>query len=354
MGVRLIQEGLRDLGQGARDFGSGMEAFGNEQERQRLQKAKEDAERIKQERLQSALDQADDLASQASENENFTRQDLIDKSRGIAQISAELGQPQLFDTLTGGIDKLLTERNRARESKLDRESRERTAGATLGFKQQQVEEKKKPKTFEERLQGLSAESRKRFESATLALDSIGAAEKAIEAGASLVSPIGSNEFTIARDRFVEGFGRLQTGAAISQSEEERFASMFPKITDSKPIREKKLKDLKREIGARVRGMGFDLKEIEDFRKESESATPSGTKQETGAVLGKEPIVQFVSQNKDAIFQAANRINEQRAARGEPPLNADERLKIVDRILQKGGFTRDPSVTLEDLGLHGGL
>jgi len=58
--------------------------------------------------------------------------------------------------------------------------------------------------------------------------------------AANLTGIGSNPFTVARDAFVQSLARMESGAAISKSEEKLFAKYAPKITDSDDMRKYKL------------------------------------------------------------------------------------------------------------------
>lgn len=68
-------------------------------------------------------------------------------------------------------------------------------------------------------------------------------KSALDKGAKTYSFWGDNEFTEARTRMAEMFGRMQSGGAISKDEEKRFLGMLPKFTDSDDMRVLKLNNM---------------------------------------------------------------------------------------------------------------
>jgi hypothetical protein len=78
---------------------------------------------------------------------------------------------------------------------------------------------------------------------------------ALKNGDNTFSVIGDNNFTEARRRAAENFGRLQSGGAITKDEEERFISMLPTWKDDAAMQERKLAKLEAEMNSRIQGVG---------------------------------------------------------------------------------------------------
>lgn len=121
--------------------------------------------------------------------------------------------------------------------------------------QSKKEEKAEDRAFKSQLIGmksaesagkakeLSGDKMKRADDATFALSAIKDMTKALSAGDNTFSLIGDNNFTEARNRFVEGFGRLESGGAINSDEVKNFKQMIPTKTDSSEMQRKKLKNM---------------------------------------------------------------------------------------------------------------
>lgn len=107
---------------------------------------------------------------------------------------------------------------------------------------------------------MSGETMKRLGSARVAAQALKDVEDALGEGSSILPEFmtgatGDTKFTEASRRFAEGFGRMQSGAAITSDEEVRFKRLLPRFQDSPEIRQMKLQRLKEEIGARMSEMG---------------------------------------------------------------------------------------------------
>lgn len=98
---------------------------------------------------------------------------------------------------------------------------------------------------------LSNEERKSYDSLVLAQDGLRIATSAYNEGDWTFSPKGDNNFTRGRNMFVEGFGRLVSGAAIGKEEQEMFANMLPAKGDNADIQKRKLRDMKAELNRRL-------------------------------------------------------------------------------------------------------
>lgn len=122
----------------------------------------------------------------------------------------------------------------------------------LGLKKQEVQAKLSKQEQPKAPKPLGAEEMKRYDSAQMASTAVADMTKAFEKGVNTFSLIGDNEFTEARRRFEEGLGRMQSGGAISKTEEERFMKMVPTAADSKATQELKLRKMKDEMSNRLR------------------------------------------------------------------------------------------------------
>ena len=110
---------------------------------------------------------------------------------------------------------------------------------------------------------MSMEKLKRLGSARMAYNALNDVEQALSKGSSvlpefLTGPTGDNEFSEAARNFVEGFGRMQSGGAITADEDKRFARLLPRFQDDPEMRAKKLSRLKEEVRLRIQELGGDL------------------------------------------------------------------------------------------------
>lgn len=116
------------------------------------------------------------------------------------------------------------------------------------------------KTPEGRAQGLNSGDKQRLDNVRMAFQEVGNMASALPNN-NTFSLIGDNDFTLARTKFEEALGRMQTGAAITKDEENRFKKMAPTAMDSAEMQQKKLAQLEAEFGARFGTLGF---KPEDF------------------------------------------------------------------------------------------
>lgn len=103
---------------------------------------------------------------------------------------------------------------------------------------------------------------------------------ALKSGDNTFSVIGDNNFTEARRRAAENFGRLQSGGAITKDEEERFISMLPTWKDDAAMQERKLAKLEAEMSSRIQGVGGNPDAAVSSRGGSEASQPSEVKRRT--------------------------------------------------------------------------
>lgn len=126
--------------------------------------------------------------------------------------------------------------------------------------------------------GESAQKTVNYASATLA--GLADMRSALKSGDNTFSVIGDNNFTEARRRAAENFGRLQSGGAISKDEEARFVDMLPTWKDSPEMKERKLAKLEAEMRARIGSEGADADQQLKMRGGSDAPQASEVKRRT--------------------------------------------------------------------------
>jgi len=130
---------------------------------------------------------------------------------------------------------------------------------------------------------LNAEERKRLDSAGMGLAAIKGMGTALGKGTNTFSLIGDNPYTLARTKFEEALGRMQSGGAINSDEEKRFKSMAPGPMDSPEIQKQKLDELYTEMALRVKSLGQDPDEMM-ARRESIQVPGFGLGKEEGTAI----------------------------------------------------------------------
>jgi hypothetical protein len=135
--------------------------------------------------------------------------------------------------------------------------------------------KDKPLAFEDKVKGLNASDRARFDNIKMASKAVQDMGEALGAGQSTYSLIGDNDFTIAQREFAEALGRMQSGGAISKDEESRFASMAPKFTDSAEVKQSKLLRLQDEMKSRLGTLGFQYDEVSELAQRQSPVRQKG-------------------------------------------------------------------------------
>jgi hypothetical protein len=119
-------------------------------------------------------------------------------------------------------------------------------GAQEAFNKAQIErEKLIAKSAEPKKQG--AEVKKRLEDTKSALDAVILMKQALTKGENTFSLVGENPFTLAQNKFIESYGRRQSGGAIGEEERKAFKARTPVSTDSKEMQKKKLDQLEAEL-----------------------------------------------------------------------------------------------------------
>lgn len=125
--------------------------------------------------------------------------------------------------------------------------------------------------YDAKLKGLNAQQLIRFDSASMGLNATMDMQKALQGGSNTFSLIGDNPYTMARTKFEEAIGRMQSGGAITDDEGERFLRMAPSVKDSVPIQRAKMKQLLVEMSSRIKNLGFNPDEVLSKRAEIENS-----------------------------------------------------------------------------------
>ena len=107
---------------------------------------------------------------------------------------------------------------------------------------------------------LNESQQKTVNYASATLTGVNDMRAALKSGDNTFTIMGDNNFTEARRRAAENFGRLQSGGAVNKDEEARFIEMLPKWTDSPEMQERKLAKLEAEMRARIGGEGVNADE----------------------------------------------------------------------------------------------
>jgi len=115
---------------------------------------------------------------------------------------------------------------------------------------------------------LSGEQQKVVSNSSMALQAIADMRNALKKGTNTFSLIGDNDYTEARRRFAEGFGRLQSGGVIGAEEIENYNAMAPKATDSAAQQQAKLDRMEAELRSRIKLAGIEPTETGSDRSEA--------------------------------------------------------------------------------------
>lgn len=103
---------------------------------------------------------------------------------------------------------------------------------------------------------LGSEQQKRKDDAQAAADAVDGMEKALVTdNQNTFSIVGDNDYTMNEKRFVEFFGRLQSGGAIGVEEAKAFKKLLPGVGDSKEMQKNKLADMKSRLAAILQPFG---------------------------------------------------------------------------------------------------
>lgn len=177
------------------------------------------------------------------------------------------------------------------------EARERSLDRRLNreLKEQELANKN---TLEGKLAKLNTGDRARFDNVLMVLKGIDDMGTALDNDTNTFSVVGDNEYTMARERAAEAFGRMQSGGAINNEEGKKFKGYLPSSTDSKEIQRKKLIDQRNEMLSRLKTLGFTPDEVGykpvEFKygknESTKSTTPSSSTQ-SKPIQGKPKVLE---------------------------------------------------------------
>jgi hypothetical protein len=119
---------------------------------------------------------------------------------------------------------------------------------------------------------LSGEQQKVVSNSSMALSAIDDMRNALKKGTNTFSIVGDNDFTEARRRFAEGFGRLQSGGVIGEEELKNFEALAPRATDTAKQQQDKLRRMEAELRSRIELAGVDPNEVLGARSEASAAS----------------------------------------------------------------------------------
>lgn len=164
-----------------------------------------------------------------------------------------------------------------------------------------------PKTYEDKVAGLKAEGKKRFDSAAMGIESVKDMQKALAKDVNTFEIIGENEFTLAAAKWEEALGRMQSGGAINAEEAERFRNMVPTWRDDKKTQQLKLKKAYAEMGARLKTLGFTPDEVLAERgKLPQLKQETKPEEGTAYAAGPDPTIQKYAKDNNVTYAAAKR------------------------------------------------
>lgn len=106
----------------------------------------------------------------------------------------------------------------------------------------------------------------KIQSAQAALEEM---QAAMDAGENKFSIIGENPYTAAQKRFVEAFGRLQSGGAISEKEFELFKDLTPSSLDEEAIVKQKMESLRSDLAQRYENLTGEPSQLAQASKQIE-------------------------------------------------------------------------------------
>jgi hypothetical protein len=87
-----------------------------------------------------------------------------------------------------------------------------------------------------------------------ALDSIDEMKKALKNNDNTFTLYGDNDFTIAQDKFAEGYGRGSSGASITEAERNSFKNRTPNVWNDQEEQEKKLDAMRQDVLMKIQAL----------------------------------------------------------------------------------------------------
>jgi hypothetical protein len=148
-------------------------------------------------------------------------------------------------------------------------SRQAYADSMMGLKRDQLDLQRDKvaadKAKEAAPKPLSAEAALKLANFQNALQAVDEMEKALNSGDNTFTLFGSNDYTLAQDKFAEGYGRGSSGASITKDEREAFKGRTPTWTNDKAEKAAKLRELREDIKMKVKALQGDQQPTEETK-----------------------------------------------------------------------------------------
>ncbi len=178
-----------------------------------------------------------------------------------------------FNVREGLAESLKAYRLKTKAGGEDDTVKSETARVNLNIRKRKLDDMINPK-----IQNLNTSDKKRYDNVEDALYGIEGMDAALAAGTNPFSLIGDNPYTIARDQYLDAMSRMQSGANLTESEEEFYRRNAPSVLDTNEIRIQKIAKLYKRMQRRRATFGnkvpprkyIDLKytgqanDVEDF------------------------------------------------------------------------------------------
>lgn len=175
------------------------------------------------------------------------------------QRKAELAQEVAAKKATQDAERFQMEFDQ-KERGLDAQNRSRNAyaDANLGLKREQLD-LQRDKAAQDKVEKaapkpLSAEAALKLANFQNALQAIDEMEGALGKGEDTFEFFGSNDYTLAQDKFTEGYGRGSSGASITKDERDAFKNRTPNWKNDKTEKANKLRELREDIKMKINAL----------------------------------------------------------------------------------------------------
>ena len=186
---------------------------------------------------------------------------------GIQVIGPE-GKPGLQQFITSAQlkEQGLTERTKiaekgaAQRQEMNLSAEEKTSLLKQQQKQLETLAKVNP-TVKERQLKLNSTQQGDFSNAIMALKGIRDMKVALAQGQNTFTVFGENDFTMGQQMFIEAFGRIQTGAAITKDEAQAFKKFTPRSTMSSAQQSQILNKMAETMMQKLDTLGFNKQEV---------------------------------------------------------------------------------------------
>lgn len=124
-------------------------------------------------------------------------------------------------------------------------------------REERAEKEAEKKSPEGLLKSMPTTMKARYDNVVEGSDAVDEMESALQNGENTFSVVGENNYTLARKKYAEALGRMQSGGAITKEEQKRFEEFAPKFTDSPEIQREKIRQARAQMAGRLKTMGFD-------------------------------------------------------------------------------------------------